>query len=672
VIQLLPEIVKRIHLVGRELRENGVSVSTDDIVNAIDSVFRVKPDSVDKFKFILKINMVKNVDNYIIFDAIFDKYFPEFSEDYTEKLEKIENAIEEKEKEYSELKDEVSDLEKKKEVLEYELEEAEEEGDIESEEDIKKEIENVDNKIEDIENKLESIEKELKNLNEAYNMIKDLQKFMDMDFVEEYAEEEIEKDDTDEDELKKEEEIIKEKLGTEEIGNIPEVESEQERIHGGEEIHLEVPESREIRLGEEEGISGRGGGGGGARGKEGGDRKEWNKVSKSIGIKPRPNATAKNNSIMREIQKNSVGKYGERFINNILNNELHNATIEMKNLLLNRFYDKKSVENTLSQAKNYFREIISKLDGYSIKEKKEIYAELIRRVNRIATYEYNKIILQEIRERGITLNIDKMDLKNDLTMIYNINKDLYNTIIKKFKTEIKRLARLFKLKKSKMYKRAKKGELDIKRTIHYNLTRYGKNILELKYRTHKLKKSNLFVLCDISYSVNHASELFLLFIDASRPVFNKVLTYVFVDMLYKIENKNDLKEAYSIMGRNYSDMRYSFYQLNKIDIPEDYIVIVLTDCRNNGYDDDDYYIQDHYTEKYFISKGVLIPKSYQTLKEIKDKVKNLIILNPEPKDSWGTGDSEAYEYINYSGVPIFEFYNLETLKRSITKLEKII
>jgi len=77
----------------------------------------------------------------------------------------------------------------------------------------------------------------------------------------------------------------------------------------------------------------------------------------------------------------------------------------------------------------------------------------------------------------------------------------------KLRKEIRRLANRLRSRISLRQKRAKSGQLDAKGTIRANL-RHGGVPFQLKKRDQRLKPK-LVVICDISTSMRHCSELMM-------------------------------------------------------------------------------------------------------------------------------------------------------------------
>lgn len=208
------------------------------------------------------------------------------------------------------------------------------------------------------------------------------------------------------------------------------------------------------------------------------------------------------------------------------------------------------------------------------------------------------------------------------------------------KTIINRFVKKIYSQYSKRKKNYKKGFLDIKKTLRKNSSNDGM-LFDIQWRFKKINRPDIFVICDISNSVRYASHFMLLFLYSLNKTLLKIRSFVMCSDLVEVshifkeyEVEEALDRIYSgedldiLLG--YTDYGESFKDFKEIcgkSINKKSTIIILGDARNND------------TNPHI-----------EILKEIKDKCKKLIWLNPEKKLLWGTSDSEMDRYLPYCDI----------------------
>jgi uncharacterized protein with von Willebrand factor type A (vWA) domain len=188
-------------------------------------------------------------------------------------------------------------------------------------------------------------------------------------------------------------------------------------------------------------------------------------------------------------------------------------------------------------------------------------------------------------------------------------------------------------------KKAARGRFNVKETLRKNL-QYGGVPFQIQIDRRKKTKPQVMVLCDISDSVLNASRFMLQFVYSVQDLYAKVRSFVFVSDLGEVTQlfeENDIQQAvetalkgdvidvfsHSNFGRAFE----KFYQEYFSAITSKTTVLIIGDGRNN------------YNR----------PNEW-VLKEIQQKAKQLIWLNPENHMTWGVGDSEMPRYAPYCDV----------------------
>jgi uncharacterized protein len=205
-------------------------------------------------------------------------------------------------------------------------------------------------------------------------------------------------------------------------------------------------------------------------------------------------------------------------------------------------------------------------------------------------------------------------------------------------------------------KRAKKGRFDIKRTLRQNLE-YGGVPFKLRFEKRKKEKPQVVILCDVSDSVRNASRFMLQFVYSLQDLYSRVRSFIFVADIGEVTEcfrNNDSKEALDVALKGdiinvyaHSNFGYAFRNFVSDHIGsvnKRTTVIVLGDARNN----------------------YNLPHDW-CLREIRQRAKKVIWLNPESRNTWGFGDSEMDRYGPHCDL-VEECRNLNQLYRVIDRL----
>jgi uncharacterized protein len=200
--------------------------------------------------------------------------------------------------------------------------------------------------------------------------------------------------------------------------------------------------------------------------------------------------------------------------------------------------------------------------------------------------------------------------------------------VAQMKAVVARLARKIKDALALRQRQEEKGRLDSRRTIRQSL-QYGGVPMEVRYRRRHREKPKLVTMCDVSDSVRNASRFMLQLVWSLQECFSKVRSYVFVSEIadvtqafstYPVDKAIDwaLKSSpvdyHCRSDFGYAFSRYARTELDSLDRKT--TILMLGDARNN-YND---------------------PQAW-ALRQIRERVKGIIWLNPEGQWGWGIGDS---------------------------------
>jgi uncharacterized protein with von Willebrand factor type A (vWA) domain len=201
---------------------------------------------------------------------------------------------------------------------------------------------------------------------------------------------------------------------------------------------------------------------------------------------------------------------------------------------------------------------------------------------------------------------------------------------------VARLGRKMKDKQVIRTKHKRRGRIDVKRVIRRNM-RYGGIPVELSFKDRRREKPNIFALCDISDSVSYASRFMLQFLYTLQELFAKVRTFVFVTEIAEVtrlftEHEINAAIEMALSSRyvdynGHSNFGYAFHRFQSEfleSVTPRTTIIVMGDARNNRND----------------------PRTW-AFKEMSEKAKRVIWLNPESRNGWRLGDSVMYEYMPY-------------------------
>ena len=242
---------------------------------------------------------------------------------------------------------------------------------------------------------------------------------------------------------------------------------------------------------------------------------------------------------------------------------------------------------------------------------------------------------QSLRHREVFSgghNAVRSKKQTDALLNEDVSK-LSNADIEKVLTFIRTNAKNFRQKLRKLYITQQKKQIDVKKTIEKSVQCDGE-IARLYYKKPIKSKANVVMLADISGSCRAMTSLALTYMGLMREVFpGGCHLFVFVNHLVPVdryfsnENVTSAVESinksvpsrgiYSNYGVPLKELRYD----NTGIINKDTTIVMLGDCRNN--------------------------KNYSGVEEVEwlsKRASNFFVLNPDPLNKWGQGDSIADLY----------------------------
>jgi uncharacterized protein with von Willebrand factor type A (vWA) domain len=200
--------------------------------------------------------------------------------------------------------------------------------------------------------------------------------------------------------------------------------------------------------------------------------------------------------------------------------------------------------------------------------------------------------------------------------------------VAQMKSVVAKLARRIKDALALRQRQEQKGRIDTRRTTRRSLS-YGGVPMEIFLKRRHREKPRLVTICDVSDSVRNASRFMLQLVWSLQECFSRVRSYVFVSEIaevtqafstYPVERAIEwaLKGApvdyHCRSDFGFAFSRFATTELESLDRKT--TILLLGDARNN-YND---------------------PQAW-ALRQIRERVKGIIWLNPEGQWGWGIGDS---------------------------------
>jgi len=331
------------------------------------------------------------------------------------------------------------------------------------------------------------------------------------------------------------------------------------------------------------------------------------------------------------------------------------AEIKIENFLQIGFFSRRTLEQMdLDGAQGELRDLAAALAEAGMDPQQiEALRELIDGLTEAARRVVRNHTERELQKQ----NHDYMEKFRRETLLEKSFYHLTEDEVKKMREVVERLAQKIKNILTIRRKRMKRGKLDLHQTLRRNMS-HGGIPFELVWKHRKKDRPKLVILCDVSSSVANVSRFMLQFCYTLQEAFTKIRAFIFVaelgevthlfqdgDISESIEEALDGGGVINVYTRsNFGYAFHHFWQNFLSSIDNKTTVIVLGDARNN-YNDD---------------------KAW-CLREIHQKAKNVVWLNPESPSAWGFGDSVMDRYAPYTDVAE-ECRNLRQLSAMIDRL----
>ncbi len=327
----------------------------------------------------------------------------------------------------------------------------------------------------------------------------------------------------------------------------------------------------------------------------------------------------------------------------------------IENFLQVGFFSRRTLEQmNFDSAGQQLRDLAARLEeaGMSPEEVAALRA-LIDRLVEAVRKSVRGFTERELQQQ----NHDYMEKFRRETLLEKSFYHLTEEEMRKMREVVERLAQRIKNILSIRRRRFKRGKLDLHQTLRRNMS-HGGIPFELVFKQRKKDRPKLVILCDVSSSVANVSRFMLQFVYQLQEAFTRIRSFVFVSELGEVTQSfqegdvNDsIEQALEGGGvinvytrSNFGFAFHHFWQNYLSAVDNKTTVLVLGDARNN-YND---------------------PRAW-CLRDIHNKAKNVVWLNPESPSAWGFGDSVMDKYRPYCDIAE-ECRNLRQLSAMIDRL----
>ena len=222
---------------------------------------------------------------------------------------------------------------------------------------------------------------------------------------------------------------------------------------------------------------------------------------------------------------------------------------------------------------------------------------------------------------------------------------------------VRKLAKKLAAKHSARQQVDRRGKLNVAKTLHKNIQHDG-ILFDTYWKKKRKDQPKVIALCDVSNSVSAYAKFLLLFLYSLNDVLPKVRSFCFSNRCGEVTDLFDLlppqqaiAQAFQQWGLGSSDYGRSLNDfaktaLEKID--NNTTVIIIGDGRNNHGE-----------------------ANLSTLKDIYNRARTVIWLNPERRSSWYSGDSEMRRYQTACHF-VSQCQSLQQLNKVVDQLLKLI
>jgi len=285
------------------------------------------------------------------------------------------------------------------------------------------------------------------------------------------------------------------------------------------------------------------------------------------------------------------------------------------------------------------------------RDAKRLEAFLDRRLQDLADM-IRSLVRSELQRQDVTRGDQQRLQALSEKSFYYLSEDE----IRRMQEAVTKLAQRLRNVVSIRRKRARRGKFDSNDTLRKNL-QYGGVPFRIVFDRKRKEKPQVMVLCDVSDSVRNVSRFMLQFVYSLQDLYSKVRSFIFVADVGEITRLFQEQEitaaieaalhgnvinvyAHSDFGRAFKAFHRDFLPA----VNKRTTLIILGDGRNN----------------------YNLPHEW-VLRDVQQRAKQVIWLNPENRMTWGFGDSEMDRYLPYCDI-VEECRNLNQLYRVVDRM----
>lgn len=195
---------------------------------------------------------------------------------------------------------------------------------------------------------------------------------------------------------------------------------------------------------------------------------------------------------------------------------------------------------------------------------------------------------------------------------------------------VRRLARKLIARHRRRQRQAARGLLDVRATLRRNLAHDG-ILVDPRWRRVRKDRPRVVAVCDISRSVSQHARFLLLFLYSLQEVIPRLRTFVFTSTLHEVTDVFDhhdvcaaldiVMDRHGLGSTDYGRALSEFEELAGAALDRRTTLLFLGDARNN--------------------RG---EARLDLLQLFRSRARQLLWLNPEDRNRWGSGDSEMLRY----------------------------
>ena len=277
------------------------------------------------------------------------------------------------------------------------------------------------------------------------------------------------------------------------------------------------------------------------------------------------------------------------------------------------------------------------LDGLRRDDDTDFVSEVRRREIRDRIARFRQMIRDEVRRRTAEQRgreqVAKSSVPKQTEQIEFLTA--YAEQLTQLRRTVHPLARRLASRLAVRRKRARRGTLDMRRTLRRSMSTGGVP-MDPAYRTRRPGRPELVILCDVSGSVAGFSHFTLLLVQALREQFSKVRVFAFVECTDEVTHLfSPGAELAGVMARvlreadltafdghsDYGNALGGFAEHWGEAVTSKASLLILGDGRTNYRD-----------------------PNLRALTRLVAQARHAHWLNPEPRRQWGSGDSAALRY----------------------------